>query len=712
MAIRVMPNGLEIDGRLHPLYSGDMHYWRVERARWTECLDRVKEMGFRFVCTYIPWSVHEETRGLFDFGNRDPKKDIEAFLNLCAEKGLYALVRPGPHINAELTYFGYPERLFTMPEVLSETAEGTQAIVMVPPRCFPAPSYASEVFFEEVGIYFDALCPILRRCLHPHGPVVAVQPDNEMSMFFRTQPYDQDYSFASVRLYHRFLEKKYGDVVSLNRAYGQRYGNFSEVMPPRDFRAQRADELPYYLDWIEYKEYYITNGVNRVSEMLKDRGVTGVATFHNFPTAYPTSPYNIPEMEKHIDVAGIDIYASGREYERVRTGASFAANTSRLPFIPELGSGCWLWWEPLSQKDQQAATLAALMHGVKAFNFYMIVERERWYGSPVGRDGSVRQERFDFYRKLNAFLQESRFHEYEEECEAVLLCCRDYERLQQASTLVSPIPNELLGGLPPEWFCPRTTIQGFSDPVQAVYKQQWRAFRMGFMQAGYPLAVADSDVPLPTLEKYRMVIAPSFEYMSMPLQRKLLVYALKGGVLVMGPRLPLYNEWMRRDSKFALQGARQKERLAELNCSGILLQSVDVFDTNRPLFEAEGKIPAYVVPTEKGAIFHLGFVFPDYTNIDQSPGLAAIMRKIATSARLNQFYPTEDPLIETRLHVRGKERVLFVANPTDGERRPTVRLQGKERLEDVFNGEVLAGVEALEVPVEAASVRMFRVTAG
>ncbi len=109
MPVAVTPHGLEIDDSLLPIYSGSVHYWRLERQLWSAILDHVKDMGFRIVETYIPWSIHETEPGAFDWGQRDPSKDLDAFLSLCEQKGLRILARPGPHINAELTLFGYPE---------------------------------------------------------------------------------------------------------------------------------------------------------------------------------------------------------------------------------------------------------------------------------------------------------------------------------------------------------------------------------------------------------------------------------------------------------------------------------------------------------------------------------------------------------------------------------------------------------------------------
>lgn len=712
MAVKVAHNGIEIDGTLYPLYSGAVHYWRHERKVWALILDRVLEMGFKFVESYVPWSVHETAHGVFDFGEEDSRKDLAGFLSLCREKGLFVLLRPGPHINSELTYFGFPERIFERKELLARTAEGAPAVITVPPRFFPAPSYASPEFYEEVGGWFDAFCHVVKPFLHPCGPVVGLQADNEMSFFFRTATFDQDYSDAAISLYHDFLAKKHGTIEALSQVYARRYARFQDVMPPREFAACHILELPYYLEWQEYKEFLIYYAIKRTSDMLRERGMNNVFFFHNFPPAFPSTPQHVPGAESAVDIAGVDLYLKKTDYDGLSAAARFLSASSRLPFIPEFGSGCWLWWKPINLEDQRFANYAVFMNGIKAVNHYMLADRDRWYGAPIARDGRVRQERFDFYRELNQFLNETNFHEFKIQTDAVLLNMRDYERFEQLNYLLTPLPREVLGEMPFDWFCGSPRIDGLRDPIATRYRRQHRALRLGFSQAGYPLSLADSDVSLDTLDSFKVVVAPTFDFMSRALQKRLVMYALKGGTLVLGPRMPVLDELMRENSRFATHLYQHTGHAGEFNYNGLLLQDVDFFKNAQPFIEWEGKTIAYERSMERGLVIFLGFIFPDYTGIERAPHVAEIMRKIAVRAGLRQPFPPDDPLIETMLHAAGDgRRLLFVANPTGQDRNPGIAISPADTLKDWRTGEVFSSNKS-KIQMSGYSIRVFTVEGG
>jgi len=66
-------DGFYVDDERIPVYSGAVHYWRLDPEKWGEILDKVKEMGFEVVTTYIPWEIHEIREGVFDFGEEGTK---------------------------------------------------------------------------------------------------------------------------------------------------------------------------------------------------------------------------------------------------------------------------------------------------------------------------------------------------------------------------------------------------------------------------------------------------------------------------------------------------------------------------------------------------------------------------------------------------------------------------------------------------------------
>ncbi|REK71689.1 beta-galactosidase [Paenibacillus paeoniae] len=166
------------DGRTQPLVAYDrhswiirgqrvfirsaaVHYYRLTRGEWVELLDKVKQAGCNTVETYIPWNWHEETPGKWDFSG---DKDLEHFLDLCAERGLYAIVRPGPYICAEWDFGGLPWWL--------SAEEGIQYRTM------------NDRFLSHVDRYWDEIVPRLaRHQITAGGTVIMVQVENEFQAY-------------------------------------------------------------------------------------------------------------------------------------------------------------------------------------------------------------------------------------------------------------------------------------------------------------------------------------------------------------------------------------------------------------------------------------------------------------------------------------------------------------------------------------------------
>jgi beta-galactosidase len=555
--VAVVDGEFRIDGQTRRLYGGAVHYWRLDRDKWDGILESVKDLGFTMISIYIPWEAHEIERGVFDFGQRDPRTDIDAFLTLCEEKGFLVVVRPGPQINSELTWFGYPKRILADPELHMLSAQGSKNILTQVPKPIPALSYAADKFYVETGLWYDAICEILARHAYPNGGIVAAQVDNEMAFFFGVNAYCSDYSAASLTGYRNFVVGKYGSLESVNATYGLHAASAEELDPPRRFEATEKRDIPYHVDWIEYRERYLVDSMSRLADMMRARGLDRIALFHNYPHPLGpggaasgfTTPFNIPALEEKLDFVGFDIYSRKHLYQHVKTVASYVVGTSRYPYIPEFIAGVWPWYlHPGEAYDEEFVTKAALMHGIKGFSRYMLVERDRWLDSPIRRDGRVR-DKAQMYRKANMMQTDGRFSTLRRGSEVLLLANREYDRLEAASVLVS-FPGDFLET--PSTFSEypnRMTVAeedlGFAQPIQVEKGSWFSSFYDSLYASGVDFLLSDTALAEERWFSYRVVLLTTFEYLDEITQLRLVRYAEGGGTVIIGPQVPSLDSIMR-----------------------------------------------------------------------------------------------------------------------------------------------------------------------
>jgi beta-galactosidase len=573
------------------LYGGAVHYWRLERSRWSAILDEVKRMGFTMISIYIPWEVHEVARGEFTF---EGDKDIDAFLTLVEEKDFDIVVRPGPQINSELTWFGYPRRILEDPDLQALNGQGTTAVLTQVPRPIPAVSYAADAFFDEAALWYDAICPILAKHAYPKGRIVAAQIDNEMAYFFHVNAYAADFHPASIARYRAFLAEKHRSIDALNGAYGTSHASFEEVEPPRRFEGARKQDVPWYTDWAAYRERYLVDAMGRLADMMRARGLDGIALFHNYPHPLGpggavsgfTTPFDLAGLEDKLDFVGFDVYSRKELYHHVKTILSYVVGTSRYPYIPEFIAGVWPWYlNPADLGDEEFVTKAGLMQGIKGFSRYMLVERNRWLNSPVRSDGCVRESHAAMFARVNEVAVTGDFADFRRQADVLLLAQRDYDRLEAASVLVS-FPGDFLET--PSGFSEYPTFMtvserslGFEEPIQTA-KAEWftRAYD-GLNESGYAYLISDTALPLERWQRFKAVVVSSFEYMAADVQRKLVAFAAAGGTVVLGPRLPHLDEQMRPDDTLRRAVEAGEGRIVHLTDLSALESAFDGLDLVR-----------------------------------------------------------------------------------------------------------------------------------
>lgn len=655
---KLVKRALRVGDRDLPLYSGAMHYWRLEREAWEPGLRQLRDLGLSIVETYVPWQVHEIAPGEHDFGERDPQKDLGAFLDLAHSLDLVVFVRPGPHINAEMTFFGLPERVLYDRACQARSPAQNPVLQAFPPRMFPVPSYASRTFLEEVGRWYDAVGEVLAPRLWPAGSVAMVQVDNEASYYFRDAAYDQDYHPDAVADWRAFLEERYGTLDKAAEAHRARYARWDEVEPPARFRAETSDELVVHLDWATFREEMITASIGRMQRRLTKAGVKGAVTVHNLPLGEQGAAVSSVGLEEVVDLVGYDYYHARREHRTVKRRTLTLAGTHPLPYAPELGVGAPAWFTPLSNDDSMFTALSALAYGLRGFNLYMAVDRDRWYGAPIDAQGNPRVEA-GTWKHLITRLNEVGFHTLSRRAEVGLMLPREYARLSKVTSLLGALSPTVLQAVygNPVAACREDTF-GFAEPIQIAWWTMLARFADALTAMGVPYVYVDSEAPPERLESLRVLVAPSFELCDPARWKKITTFADDGGAVVFGPMMPGVDLKMRRQ-----------------------------------LFE---------VPRASRRV-----------SIESEEDAARVVEDLVRDFELRQPYRVEPPPLETAVHEDSSgPRVLFVINPDDQPHTASVTLPSPVLLEDVLSGERFAGHDRVQIPMRAYTCRMLSMVGG
>lgn len=656
-------NGIIIDEKEIPLYSGSLHYWRIDPDNWNAVLDKTAALGFEIVSIPVPWSVHELERGEFDFGERDKRNNLSRFLSLCSEKELKVLLCPGPAVNAQLPGSGLPVRILNDPEIQAINNHGNLVIDR-----YPVPSYASTRFSEEVELYFDAVAPIMEQHQYPNGAVIGIQADHESSYFNQQDyPYRLDYHPDSIWLYRRFLIEKYESIVNLNAGYRAKYESFNEIEPPHGFLALKKEQLPLYFDWIEYKEFQLKWAMVNFARSLRYRGLHRVFFFHNSPGFLP--PINTLSFENAQDIAlvGLDVRCTKEESDKTAQTALSLCGTSKLPFVSQLAAGFQYehHWSDfnVTLHDQEFTVLYALMKGVKGFNLEMLADRERWTGAPLYNSGEPCEPYYAFYRKLHRFLYDNTFWLYDKIVSTALVINWDVWRMKNFFRSLNY--NPMAGIRFPEAFHLPDPIPGVSGPGRII--SWYDEARRVLDDSNIPFNIVSSQIPLQRLKSYANLLVPMANYVNSAFFERMLRFADEGGNVIFGPLFP------------------------------DLDMNLDKWDLPAKALGFSGP------PRHQERAFGVGKVaFCPEEQFDKR--LVAFLHEYASPYEVRAGSGIE---VQVFHHSVNKSELLFVANPNPDARESRIAFQGRKRFIGLWEKEVIEGNCRIEMMLPPYKARVF-----
>ena len=593
---------LQLGQQQVPLYSGAVHYFRLKPSSWRPALLALKSLGLPMVETYVPWGVHELRDGSYDFGQYDPQKDLGAFLDLAHSLGLYAFVRPGPNINAELTYFGLPRRVIFDEACQARSPQGRPLPFIAPPRMFPVPSFASERFFHEVERWYAETARVLGRRIWPDGPVVMVQVDNEAAFYFRDAPYDQDHHPDALTKYRAFLRTRYASVEALNHAYASEYTSWEEALPPRSCPPDASHPvLRRSLDLMQFQEDLLASALQRMQGSL--RSLLGpLPTVHNAPMGESGLPAGLARIDGVVDVNGIDYYHRRSDMRAVRDRTLRLVGSVRLPYGPEIGIGAPPWFATRTDADALHTLLCACAYGLRGMNLYMAVDRDRWYGAPFDELGRERPHAEDLRGVLRA-LTRCQFHTLTRKVEVGIVMPQEYARLSRATHTLGAVSPSLLAiaGAGANAACLQTKL-GFEAPIQIAWTQYAERFAHALDAASVPYVYVEGDAPESMLESLRVLICPCFEIADPERLARMARFSERGGRVIYGPRLPHLDaslEPLAESDRAALPHDDWQHAEAD-QAQSVIAGVIEELGLRRPILAAPSGIEATVHEDETG----------------------------------------------------------------------------------------------------------------
>ena len=132
-------------------------YSKLTRGEWKRRLLQIRLSGLNAVSVYFAWNYHEQSEGEWDFSG---DRDVEYFLQLAAECGLYVVARPGPFICNEWTCGGIPAWLSGKKGVRLRSSD--------------------PLYLSYCDKWWDKIAPIIAKYqLGREGTIILAQVENE-----------------------------------------------------------------------------------------------------------------------------------------------------------------------------------------------------------------------------------------------------------------------------------------------------------------------------------------------------------------------------------------------------------------------------------------------------------------------------------------------------------------------------------------------------
>ena len=295
-----------LDGAPFFFIAAEYQYYRDRRENWPARLDQLKAGHCNVIAFYIPWRhhiVHHPKTGQisYDFtGETLDSRDLAHFIDLCRQKGLYMLAKPGPFVHSELNIGGLPDVASPSfnPEIEPVRLFDQRPLVWEYDQT-QLPSPNDPVFDELARRWLREVGEVLEPHISPQGNIIALQLlDETIYCTSNDAPWHFGYDTADMRHFHRFLAEKYQDIAQYNDAHGTAHKAFdfvpAPILAPEQPIAGKPNDLLAYMDWGEFQWRIRRDFYDRYKQYL---GID-LPYLTNFAGITPPIEENVPDADE------------------------------------------------------------------------------------------------------------------------------------------------------------------------------------------------------------------------------------------------------------------------------------------------------------------------------------------------------------------------------------------------------------------------------
>ena len=547
-----------IDGKPQIILSGEVHYFRLRREEWEDRIRKLKLAGCNAVASYVPWICHEPKDGQMDLtGTTRPELDLEAFVNLCEQNGLYVFLRPGPFIMAEMKNEGIPFWVYEKhPEIVPVTWDGKKTATRTV-------DYLAPGFLQEVRKWYGAVMPLIAKHLPSHGgKVIGVQLDNEIGMlsWISNSPDLTDHVLAD---FVRWLNNRYKKQ-ELAERYPFPLERFAEYA--KAIRSPREDYATYLLHDLGY---YMRNRFARYAATLRSyAGECGVREIPFFLNIHGTAggrgltyPIGVSQLfeaytQKEGYASGSDIYLGDLTMNNFQdlymiNAFTDSVNTKDQPLTSlEFECGDGNYGSTLGGRYDPSAvdfkTRMCIAQGNRMLNYYLFAGGSNYVMDPKPKDGNGRIAFTGQRHGFAAPISPEGGLNY-----TFPRMARTIRAVRAVSDKLADMEEEhddVAFAFLPDYYMTENHYPGSARSEELVRNLEqrrsgsaWEIVARAMLLANYRFGAVDIQSKALHPKDTACLVVLSAKYMSPDVQRNLAEYLAEGGNLFLYGELPLYD---------------------------------------------------------------------------------------------------------------------------------------------------------------------------